>query len=151
MSNWFSSLFQRLAPGKSSRPGKPAMSGHVDQEMREIFLAELGDIIQNSEKALAAWRADFSNPAHSRSLSRAFHTLKGSAPVVEATLLAELGKAGEQTAKAAGRKRNPDLKQITAIEAAVGLLPQWRSAIQHNLPVPETTNSVITALRRAQS
>lgn len=119
--------------------------------MREVFLGELDEIIKNVEKALAAWRADFSNPAHPRSLVRAFHTLKGSAPVIGASLLADLGRAAEATAKRAGRKRNPDLPQIEALEAAVALLPQWLDAMRNDLPAPEDTRRVIGALQRALS
>lgn len=82
---------------------------------------------------------------------RGFHTLKGAAPVVGATLLAELGLAAEQTTKRAGRKRNPDMNQIAAIETAVALLPQWAHAARNNLPIPETTRSVIATLKRAAS
>ncbi len=127
------------------------MTAGVDPEMREVFIAELAEIIQNVDKALVAWRTDYANPTHTRSLTRAFHTLKGSAPVVGATLLAELGLAAEQTAKRAGRKRNPDMAQIEAIEAAVALLPQWLTAMQNNLPIPESTRTVITALKRSAS
>ncbi len=117
--------------------------------MREVFIGELGEIAQNVEKALTAWRSDFSNPTHTRALIRAFHTLKGSAPVVGAIQLAELGKFAEQTAKAAGRKRNPNLLQIQALESAAALLPHWHSAIRNNLPVPEATRSVITQLKKS--
>lgn len=149
MSNWLSTMFQGLFAGKQSRPGKLAMSPSVDAEMREVFLAELTEIVQNVEKALVAWRSDYANPAYTRSLTRAFHTLKGSAPVVGATQLAELGLVAEQTAKRAGRKRNPDLAQIEAIEAAVALLPHWLNAMRNNLPAPEATRSVIAALKRS--
>ncbi|MCC7096697.1 MAG: Hpt domain-containing protein [Thermomonas sp.] len=125
------------------------MTAGVDPEMREVFIAELAEIIQNVDKALVAWRTDYANPTYTRALTRAFHTLKGSAPVVGATLLAELGLAAEQTAKRAGRKRNPDMTQIEAIEAAVALLPQWLRAMQNNLPAPESTRNVISALKRS--
>jgi len=151
LSNWFSTLLQGLFAGGKSKSNRPAMSASVDDEMREVFLAELTEIVQNVEKALVAWRSDYANPAYTRSLTRGFHTLKGSAPVVGAPLLAELGLAAEQTAKRAGRKRNPDMAQIEAIEAAVALLPQWLAAMRDNLPVPETTRNVISALKRSGS
>lgn len=119
--------------------------------MREVFLGELEEIIKNVEKALAAWREDFANPAHTRSMVRAFHTLKGSAPVIDAIQLADLGRAAETTAKRAGRKRNPDLSQIQALEAAVALLPLWLHAMRNGQPAPENTRSVISALQRAAS
>jgi len=149
LSNWFSELFHRLFSRGSTRPGQPALRGDVDPEMRDVFIGELAEIARNADKALAAWRDDFSNPTHTRTLTRAFHTLKGSAPVVGATQLAELGKFAEQTAKTAGRKRNPDLSQIEALEAAVALLPHWHSAIRDNLPAPEDTRGVIAQLRKS--
>lgn len=151
LNNWFSALFHRLFSRGAARPGRPALAGDVDPEMREVFLGELEDIIKNVEKALAAWREDFANPAHTRSMVRAFHTLKGSAPVIGATQLADLGRAAEATAKRAGRKRNPELHQIAALEAAVALLPKWLHAMRNGLPIPDDTRSVISALQRAAS
>ncbi len=150
MSNWLAGIFRRFVPAKtrSGRPGTPAIAATVDAELRDIFLNELTDIIGNVEKALAAWQADFANPAHTKAMVRAFHTLKGSAPIVGASTLAELGQAAEQAAKQAARKRNPDLTQIAALEAAVALLPQWNQAIRGNLPTPEGTPRAIAALRR---
>ena len=157
LSNWISALFQRLfsrsgsqpAPRRSSSSGKPALARDVDPEMREVFLLELEDITKNVENALAAWCKDFSNPAPTRALSRAFHTLKGSAPVIGATQLADLGRAAEQAAKHAGRKRNPDQALIDAITAAAHLLPQWLHAMRHSQPVPDGTVRVTRLLQRA--
>lgn len=147
MIRWLASLFRRS--GSTQRAGSPAIPASADPELREIFINELDDIVKSVQAALAAWREDWANPAHSRAVARGFHTLKGAAPVVGATLLAELGLAAEQTTKRAGRKRNPDLDQIAAIEAAVGLLPQWAHAARNGLPLPETTRSVISSLKRA--
>lgn len=149
VSHWLGRLFQKLFRSRSPRAGAPAISGDVDAEMRGIFLAEFSDIIQNVSTALAAWRNDFSNPTHTRAMIRAFHTLKGSAPIVGATHLAELGLAAEHAAKQAMRKRNPDLPLIQAIEAAVALLPDWAAAVRDNQPVPAETRNVIAALKRA--
>ena len=82
---------------------------------------------------------------------RAFHTLKGSAPVIGATQLADLGRAAEATAKRAGRKRNPDQPQIEALESAAALLPLCLHAMRNDLPVPDDTRRVISALQRASS
>lgn len=153
MSNWFSALFQRLfSRGRartSQRPGKPAITGEIDAEMHEVFLLEFEDLCKRSDTALTAWRNDFSNPAHTRALTRAFHTLKGSAPIIGATQLAELGRAAEHASKLAGRKRNPDLSMIEALSAAVALMPSWLLAIRDQLPAPEDTSRVISALQRA--
>lgn len=149
VSHWLGRLFQKLFRSRSPRAGAPAISVDVDAEMREIFLAELADIIQNISKALEVWRTDFSNPTQTRAMVRAFHTLKGSAPIVGATPLAELGQAAEHAAKQAMRKRNPDVNLIQAIEAAVALLPEWADAVRRNQPVPAETRNVIAALKRA--
>jgi chemosensory pili system protein ChpA (sensor histidine kinase/response regulator) len=148
VSNWFAGLFQRVFRTNAARPGAPAISGDIDAEMRDIFLTELTDIIQNISKALAAWRTDFSSPTQTRAMVRAFHTLKGSAPIVGATQLAELGQAAEHATKQAMRKRNPDVNLIQAIETAVALLPEWADAVRRNQPVPAETRNVINALKR---
>lgn len=151
LNNWIAALLGRFSARSRGRAGRPALPGSVDPEMREVFLNELDEIIKNVEKSLAAWRDDFGNPTPTRSLMRAFHTLKGSAPVIGATQLADLGRAAEATAKRAGRKRNPDLPQIEALEAAAALLPQWLHAMRNDLPVPDDTRRVISALQRASS
>lgn len=149
MFGWLTSLFRRS--GSTQRAGSPAIPASADPELRDIFINELDDIVKAVQTAFAAWREDWANPAHCRAVVRGFHTLKGAAPVVGATLLAELGLAAEQTTKRAGRKRNPDMNQIAAIETAVALLPQWAHAARNNLPIPETTRSVIATLKRAAS
>lgn len=153
LSNWIAALFQRLfSRGRSrlaSRPGKPAMTGEIDQEMHEVFVIEFDDLCKRADAALKAWHEDFSNPAHTRALARAFHTLKGSAPIIGATQLAELGRVAEHASKFAGRKRNPDLALIEALDAAVALMPHWLHAIRDNLAIPEDTRSVISTLQRA--
>lgn len=149
VSNWLAGLFQRLFRSSTTRAGILAISEDVDAEMRDVFMAELHDIIQNIGNALAAWRNDYSNPTQTRAMVRAFHTLKGAAPIVGATQLAELGLVAEQAAKQAMRKRNPDLSLIQAIEAAVALLPDWAAAVRNSQPVPAETRNVINALKRA--
>ena len=125
------------------------MTGEIDQEMHEVFLVEFDDLCKRADAALNAWREDFSNPTHTRALARAFHTLKGSAPIIGATQLAEFGRVAELASKYAGRKRNPDLPLIEALGSAVALMPQWLHAIRDNLAVPEDTSRVISALQRA--
>ena len=61
-----------------------------DIEIREIFLEEAAEVVQNGRGAIAALAQDAANLADQTTLRRAFHTLKGSSRMVG---LKEFGEA----------------------------------------------------------
>lgn len=145
---WLSNLIQRLRSLLRRDPA-PAGSGEVDEELRDAFLAELGEMILNADKTLIALRDNPSDTALARSLARCFHTLKGSAPLVGAPALAALGRAGEQLMQRAAEKRMVSERQFQAIGRAVALLPSWKEALRHGRAAPAETASVIAQLERS--
>jgi chemosensory pili system protein ChpA (sensor histidine kinase/response regulator) len=76
-------------------PSPPTPAGQTgledDVEMREIFLEEAREVIDNARTALVALVDDGSDVGELTTVRRAFHTLKGSARMVG---LVEFGEAG---------------------------------------------------------
>lgn len=148
MPYWISAFVQRLRTIFGSAPSATANAEPVDAELRDAFLAELDDIITNAKAALAKLRAEPENPAHARTLSRGFHTLKGSAPLVGATALAQIGRAGEQMLQRMAERRLASPQQIAAIDKALTHLPAWKQALHHGHNTPAGTQQVIAQLQR---
>lgn len=146
---WLSNLLLRLRTllgGGSASAG--AGAGDVDEEIRDAFIAELGEMITAANGALAELRGNPSDAKLARTLGRCFHTLKGSAPLVGAPTLADLGRAGENMMQRAAEKRIVSVRQMQAIESAIVLLPVWKDALRNGRATPPGTNQVIAQLER---
>ncbi|MBK5353657.1 Hpt domain-containing protein [Pseudomonas sp. TH41] len=88
-----------LNPPALNTPGSllPPPSGEepVDDELREVFLEETGEVLEVLREYLPRWSANPDNKSALSELRRAFHTLKGSGRMVRALLLGELAWAVE--------------------------------------------------------
>lgn len=61
-----------------------------DDEIREIFIEEAGEVLENIQEFFPLWAADFNDLAALKEFRRAFHTLKGSGRMVGARVVGEL-------------------------------------------------------------
>lgn len=147
MPAWLSNLLLPLRSLLGSRPAAASM-GEVDEELRDAFLAELGEMITAANGALADLRANPSDATLARTLGRCFHTLKGSAPLVGAPVLADLGRAGENMMQRAAERRIVSPHQMQAIESAILLLPVWKDALRNGRATPPGTSQAIAQLER---
>jgi chemosensory pili system protein ChpA (sensor histidine kinase/response regulator) len=145
---WFKSLLRRLWPGSDgSRTRTPG--AELDQDLCEIFYAELGEVTQSLHVACAALRRAPTDPAALKQLRRGFHTLKGSAPLIGA---AALGEFCAQVESAVGRlietpsKSTPET--IGAVERAVVLLPEFVRSLRDDRPPPAQARSLTDQMRR---
>lgn len=87
-----------------------------DQEIREIFLEEAGDVLLELNEHFPQWAVNFENEAALKVIRRNFHTLKGSGRMVGAHALAELAWSVE-------RLLNSVLeKSVSATQSIVQLL-----------------------------
>lgn len=145
---WLNALLGKLRALFSTAPPSAVGAG-VDDELREVFLAELSEMINTASNRLAAWRADPADLESARALGRVFHTLKGSAPIIEADALAEVGRAGEEAMRRAIEQRGMSATQLAAIESALELLPRWKDAIRNRGPAPTDTRAVTAGLMRS--
>jgi len=74
-------------------PAPQAISGgrqRPDNEIIEIFVEEVGEVLDNIATYLPRWQADAGDREALTELKRSFHTLKGSGRIVTADLLGEL-------------------------------------------------------------
>ncbi len=62
----------------------------IDDDILEIFVEEVGEVLQRVDEWLPQWTSDFVNDEALTEVRRAFHTLKGSGRIVGANLIGEL-------------------------------------------------------------
>ncbi len=62
----------------------------IDEQVLPIFIEEAQELFPKASEQVSAWRHDVRNPAHSDSLKRTLHTLKGSARMAGAMRLGEV-------------------------------------------------------------
>ncbi|WP_164088178.1 Hpt domain-containing protein, partial [Stenotrophomonas maltophilia] len=60
----------------------PADEEPVDEELREVFIEEAGEVLETIGRYLPAWKADHDDREALTEVRRAFHTLKGSGRMV---------------------------------------------------------------------
>ncbi|OQW91023.1 MAG: hypothetical protein BWK79_18030 [Beggiatoa sp. IS2] len=70
---------------------EPAPIDDVDEEILEIFVEEVGEVLEEITNAFNAWQENPADEESLKNLRRAFHTLKGSGRLVGATVIGELG------------------------------------------------------------
>ncbi|PWB32137.1 hybrid sensor histidine kinase/response regulator [Pseudomonas sp. SDI] len=96
----------------------------LDDELREIFLEEAEEVLQQLEEHWKRWRADTRLRDALVELRRGFHTLKGSGRMVRAQVLAELAWAAEHLLNRMLEGRvGPGREVFALLEQALALLP----------------------------
>ena len=68
----------------------PAGEEPVDEELREVFIEEAGEVLDTLSEYLPRWHADADDREALAEVRRAFHTLKGSGRMVRALIIGEL-------------------------------------------------------------
>ncbi|MDQ3618114.1 MAG: Hpt domain-containing protein [Pseudomonadota bacterium] len=103
----------------------------IDDEIREVFLEELGEEIDHLGDMLPAWRAAPDNDELLRPIRRVFHTLKGSGRLVGARTLGEFSwKIENMLNRVLDRTRAASPAAIAIVERAHETLPQLHAALQ---------------------
>ena len=95
----------------------PATEEFDEEDIRDIFLEEAREVVQNAQAALATLAANPSDLAELTTLRRAFHTLKGSSRMVGLTEFGEAGWSMEQVLNAWLAEQKPasdDLRTLAA-------------------------------------
>lgn len=69
----------------------PADEEPVDDELREVFIEEAGEVLETIGTYLPNWMANVDDREALTEIRRAFHTLKGSGRMVRALVIGELG------------------------------------------------------------
>ena len=103
----------------------------IDDDIREIFLEEMQEEIDNLRNAEQAWLGDPSQLASLTSIRRSFHTLKGSGRLVGASVLGEFAWKVENMLNRvldATIQPHEDVQQL--VHAAIEALPQLLLALK---------------------
>jgi chemosensory pili system protein ChpA (sensor histidine kinase/response regulator) len=126
------------APKPAAPPPAPVVDEDDDDaELRDIFLEEAREVVQNGLTAVTELQVDPANLGHQTTLRRAFHTLKGSSRMVGLNDFGEAGWAMEQlmnTWLAEQKPASPELLQLSA--KAMQGFGQWVEDIANRASTP---------------
>ncbi|MGN2244597.1 Hpt domain-containing protein [Frateuria sp. GZRR33] len=103
----------------------------IDDDIREIFLEEMQEEIDNLRGAEQAWLADPAQLAAITPIRRSFHTLKGSGRLVGASVLGEFAwKVENMLNRVLDATIQPHEGVQALVSAAIGALPQLLAALK---------------------
>ncbi|MBS0382583.1 MAG: Hpt domain-containing protein [Proteobacteria bacterium] len=103
----------------------------IDEEIREVFVEEVGEEIANINVNLPAWKANPDDLDTLKNVRRSFHTLKGSGRLVGATALGEFSwKIENMLNRVLDRTIQPDANVQELVDAAVATLPQLHAGLR---------------------
>jgi chemosensory pili system protein ChpA (sensor histidine kinase/response regulator) len=103
----------------------------IDEEIREVFVEEVGEEIANINVNLPAWKADPEDLDTLKNVRRSFHTLKGSGRLVGAVALGEFSwKIENMLNRVLDRTIQPDQNVRDVVDAAVATLPKLHAGLQ---------------------
>ncbi|HST28851.1 MAG TPA: Hpt domain-containing protein [Rudaea sp.] len=106
-------------------------SDDIDEEIREVFVEEVQDEIDNLGRCLPVWKADVHDFEKLKPIRRSFHTLKGSGRLVGALALGEFSwKAENMLNRVLDKTIPPGQPVLALVETAVGTLPELLRALR---------------------
>ncbi|HJR13929.1 MAG TPA: Hpt domain-containing protein [Rhodanobacteraceae bacterium] len=118
----------------------------IDEEIREVFVEEVGEEIANINVNLPAWKASPEDLDTLKNVRRSFHTLKGSGRLVGAAALGEFSwKIENMLNRVLDRTIQPDANVQEVVEAAVATLPKLHAGLQGR---PVTLDPPLDAIMR---
>ncbi len=117
------------APAETSFQAVP--SDDIDDEIREVFVEEVQDEIDNLHRQLPNWKSDVNDLERLKPVRRSFHTLKGSGRLVGAMALGEFSWKVENMLNRVLDKTIPASPAVLALlDHAVAALPSMLSALR---------------------
>lgn len=109
---------------------------NIDQDIRDVFLEEFEEELQNLGNLLPAWRAQPDNMDRLRPIRRVFHTLKGSGRLVGARTLGEFAwKIEGMLNRVLDGSRVASPAVVTLVEQAYEALPELNAALRDGSPI----------------
>jgi chemosensory pili system protein ChpA (sensor histidine kinase/response regulator) len=119
------------APGPTEFAGFQVTVDGIDDEIREIFLEETQEEIDNLQAALSQWLAEPERKESLTPIRRSFHTLKGSGRLVGARLLGEFAwKVENMLNRVLDGSVEPHEGVQALVRHAVDALPQLKAALE---------------------
>ena len=103
----------------------------IDDDIREIFLEEMQEEIDNLLSAEKTWLVEPTQTSSLVSIRRSFHTLKGSGRLVGAGVLGEFAwKVEDMLNRVLDNSIQPDANVQALVRHAIAVLPQLLSALK---------------------
>ena len=109
----------------------------VDEEILEIFVEEVGEVLEEIIKNYKIWKSDPTASEALKILRRCFHTLKGSGRLIGATVIGELGWRFETMLNRiidSTLSRNDNM--LFLLDQVEKVLPSMVEQFQNNQPPP---------------
>jgi chemosensory pili system protein ChpA (sensor histidine kinase/response regulator) len=108
-----------------------ASSDDIDDEIREVFVEEVQDEIDNLSRCLPAWKSDVHDFDKLKPIRRSFHTLKGSGRLVGALALGEFSwKVENMLNRVLDKTISPGAPVQALVGDAVDALPELLAALR---------------------
>ncbi|WP_447744810.1 Hpt domain-containing protein [Pseudomonas nicosulfuronedens] len=103
----------------------PADEEPIDEELREVFIEEAGEVLEAIGEHLPAWQANTDDRDALTEIRRAFHTLKGSGRMVRALVIGELAWSIENLLnRVLDRSISASPAVLQVIQDVVALMPE---------------------------
>ena len=125
------------APTRASAPAQQLDGGFIDggdvidQDIRDVFIEEFDEELENLGNLLPAWRAAPANMERLRPVRRVFHTLKGSGRLVGARTLGEFSwKIESMLNRVLDGSRPASPAVMAAVTQAYDVLPELNAALR---------------------
>ncbi len=116
--------------------GFEATGDEIDDEIREVFLEEFAEEIDNLDHLLPLWREEPENLERLRPIRRVFHTLKGSGRLVGARTLGEFSwKVENMLNRVLDGTRPASPAVVSMVDLAFYTLPQLQAALRGDGPI----------------
>ncbi|MBL8299794.1 MAG: Hpt domain-containing protein [Rhodanobacteraceae bacterium] len=106
-------------------------SDDIDEEIREVFVEEVQEEIDNLNRHMPLWKADLNDFERLKPVRRSFHTLKGSGRLVGAMALGEFSwKVENMLNRVLDKTIQPNVPVVTLVDQAVAALPGLLAALR---------------------
>jgi len=106
-------------------------SNDIDEDIREVFLEEVQEELENLGKTLPDWRSAVADFERLKPIRRSFHTMKGSGRLVGALALGEFSwKIENMLNRVLDKTIQPSSAVIACLDHAVGALPALLAALR---------------------
>lgn len=119
------------ASGASDASFQAVASDDIDEEIREVFVEEVQEEIDNLNRHMPIWKAELSDFERLKPVRRSFHTLKGSGRLVGAMALGEFSwKVENMLNRVLDKTILPNVAAITLVEQSIAALPELLAALR---------------------
>ncbi|MBL4607553.1 MAG: Hpt domain-containing protein [Pseudomonadales bacterium] len=123
---------------------QPEEDDLIDDEIIEIFIEEVGEVLETINNYLPVWKANSEDDEALSEIRRAFHTIKGSGRLVGAIEAGELAWGVENMLNSVIEKTiSVSDDMIAIIEQVIGMIPAYVTAFEQRTNAPTGGERII--------